>query len=62
MSDDKLNTIDQPPRGRVWLRDVIAAFEREARNTDTDPRWRAAAALRDLEGWWSRTVEVTLHV
>ena len=35
---------------------IIAALERESGNTDTDPRWIAASALRKMEAWERRTL------
>lgn len=40
----------------IPVTEIVAALEREARNTDTDPRWLAAAELRRIEGWEARTL------
>lgn len=43
-------------RVAVPVVEVIAALEREAGNTDTDPRWLAAQCLRNMDGWERRTL------
>ena len=40
----------------VPVREIIHALEREAGNTDTDPRWLAATKLRDMQNWEARTL------
>jgi hypothetical protein len=48
----------QPPvpgRQPIPVTEIVAALEREAANTDTDPRWIAAQCLRHIAGWESRT-------
>jgi hypothetical protein len=40
----------------IPVTDIIHALERESANTDTDPRWRAAALLRHMDGWECRTL------
>ena len=37
----------------LTMSDVVWRLERVAGNTDTDPRWKAAEAIRALEGWES---------
>lgn len=36
--------------------EIICALEREAANTDTDPRWLAARCLRSMDQWETRTL------
>lgn len=36
--------------------EIVRALEREAGNTDTDPRWLAAVELRRMAGWQTRTL------
>ena len=43
----------------IPVRVIVRALEREAENTDTDPRWRAARELRWLGHWDTRTLSVT---
>lgn len=40
----------------IPVAEIIRALEREAWNTDTDPRWLAAAELRHIHGWETRTL------
>ena len=40
----------------IPVTEIISALEREASNTDTDPRWLAAVELRRMAGWESRTL------
>jgi len=40
----------------VPVREIVRALEREAGNTDTDPRWLAASALRRMAKWEDRTL------
>lgn len=40
----------------VAIIEIVHALEREAANTDTDPKWRAASALRQMEDWDRRTL------
>lgn len=48
----KVAVAAQPAESRpMVLRDLIWEFERRAANTDTSPYWRAASALREIEGW-----------
>ncbi len=43
-------------RHPIPIAEMISALEREAANTDTDPRWIAASALRQIAGWETRTL------
>lgn len=43
-------------REPIPVAEIVAALEREAANTDTDPRWMAAQCLRHVAGWESRTL------
>jgi len=43
-------------RQPIPVTEIVAALEREASNTDTDPRWLAAAQLRRMGGWEARTL------
>jgi hypothetical protein len=49
------NTV-QTERVAVPVVEIIHALEREAGNTDTDPRWLAAQCLRSMDGWERRTL------
>ena len=40
----------------VPVSEIIHRLEGEAGNTDTDPRWVAATALRRMAGWETRTL------
>lgn len=40
----------------IPVTEIVRALEREAANTDTDPRWRAAKELRLMTGWRTRTL------
>ena len=40
----------------VRIVEIVRALEREAGNTDTDPRWVAASELRLVTGWETRTL------
>lgn len=40
----------------VKVTEIIAALEREADNTNTDPRWHAACELRRMAGYEARTL------
>lgn len=40
----------------IPVAEIISALEREAANTDTDPRWLAATLLRRMTGWETRTL------
>lgn len=40
----------------VEIAQIVAALEREAGNTDTDPRWIAASTLRQMSDWQKRTL------
>ena len=44
------------PAYPIPVTEIVAALEREAANTDTDPRWLAAALLRQIVNWESRTL------
>lgn len=44
------------------IKEIVRALEREADNTDTDPRWLAASCLRKLDGWEWRTVVCSIDV
>jgi hypothetical protein len=46
----------------VPVTEIIGALEREARNTDTDPRWIAASELRRMQDWQTRTLMCHLNV
>jgi hypothetical protein len=46
----------------VSVREIIGALEREAGNTDTDPRWIAASALRQMQDWQARTLMCNIDV
>jgi hypothetical protein len=43
-------------RAPVPVSEIIRALEREAANTDSDPRWLAATCLRQIMGWETRTL------
>lgn len=50
---------DEPKVGELpalTMRDVVWRLERVAGNADTDPRWKAAQAIRVLQGWESFVV------
>lgn len=47
---------DTPAPLTIAVREIVAALEREAANTDTDPRWLAASELRRMSGWETRTL------
>lgn len=40
----------------VRVVEIIGALEREAGNTDTDPRWIAASWLRQMQDYEHRTL------
>lgn len=40
----------------VAITEIVGALERESANTDTDPRWIAASALRQMQDWDCRTI------
>ena len=40
----------------IPVTEIVDALEREAANTDTDPRWLAATELRRISGWEARTL------
>jgi hypothetical protein len=40
----------------VPVTEIVGALEREAQNTDTDPRWIAACELRRMQDWQTRTL------
>lgn len=44
------------PAYPIPITEIVAALERESANTDTDPRWLAAALLRQIVNWESRTL------
>jgi hypothetical protein len=46
----------------VRVTDIIKALEREAANTDTDPRWRAASALREWTDGDRRTLMCMIEI
>lgn len=45
----------------IRVTEIIRALERESANTDSDPRWVAASALRMMEGWDRRTLMCTVE-
>jgi len=40
----------------VKVTEIIGALEREADNTNVDPRWHAACELRRMAGYEARTL------
>ncbi len=49
-------TSSKAVRAAVPVVEIIHALEREAANTDTDPRWLAASELRRMTGWETRAL------
>lgn len=43
-------------RQPIAIVDIVHALERESANADTDPRWLAATALREMDCWKTRTI------
>ena len=44
----------------LLIRELVRALEGAAGNTDTDPRWQAATALRQMQSWEQAWLRVKL--
>ena len=53
---DASSESEMSERQPIPVTEIVAALEREAANTDTDPRWMAAQCLRHIAGWETRTL------